>query len=119
MDVNGLLKHLGTQIVNSPYLSVMIVNRKYQIVWHNQRFADEFNGGKPIENKFCYQSSGSAAAHDGCPAQKSIQTGKTISGYMDFGDRNFFFITVPLDGELAAEVHVSLTKEADNAVSEK
>ena len=43
--LEGMLGKLGRELVNSPYLSVMILNRKYQIVWHNQKFADEFNEG--------------------------------------------------------------------------
>jgi hypothetical protein len=114
-----LLGKLGRELVNSPFLSVMIVNRKYEVVWHNQRFADEFNGGMPIEKNRCFQAAGFGKVHDDCPLQKSIRVCKSIRGFLDFGDRNFLFLTIPLDGEHAAKVHIFLPKEPDGMTEEQ
>lgn len=118
MNTEELLGKLGEKLVHSPYLSVMIINKKYEVVWHNQRFADEFNGGEPVEKQFCFQAAGFGKVHEDCPLQKSIQTGKCCKGFLDFGDRNFLFLTISLDSEHAAKVHIFLPKDADNAIVE-
>lgn len=118
MTTDELLAKLGGELADSPFLSVMIVNRKYEVVWTNRRFAEEFNEGAPIENKLCFQAAGFGRVHEDCPLQKSIRTGKCVKGFLDFGDRNFLFLTIPLDGEHAAKVHIFLPKEPDNAIVE-
>ena len=111
VDIEIMLGKLGSALVNSPYLSVMIVNKKYQIIWHNQRYADELNGGQALTGTPCFQSVGSAAVHANCPLQKSIKTGETSKGFLDFGEQNFLYLTIPLDEEHAAKVHIFLPKK--------
>jgi hypothetical protein len=118
-NIEAMLAKLGGELVNSPFLSVMIVNRKYQIVWCNQRFAEEFgHAGVLDSNMTCFNAIGSEKVHEGCPLQRSLLAGKCIKGFLDFGDRNFLFLTIPLDEEHAAKVHIFLPKEADNAMEE-
>lgn len=118
-NIEAMLAKLGGELINSPFLSVMIVNRKYQIVWRNRRFAEEFGRDGVLDNNMtCFQTIGSEKVHEDCPLQKSLRTGKCIKGFLDFGDRNFLFLTVPLDGEHAAKVHIFLPKEADNVLEE-
>jgi hypothetical protein len=119
MDLEKMLGKLGDELINSPYLSVMIVNKKYQIVWNNQRFADEFNKGNSLLGKPCFHAIGDDTVHENCPLQKSIREGSRSKGFLDFGDRNFFFLSIPLDEEHAAKVHIFLPKEPDGIVSEK
>lgn len=111
-----MLDKLGKGLVDSPFLSVMIVNRKYQIVWHNQRFADEFNGGEEITTGTCFQAIGSEKVHEDCPLQKSLRNQSQVRGYLDFGENNFLFLTIPVDEEHAAKVHIFLPKEPDGMV---
>lgn len=112
-SIETMLGKLGMALVNSPYLSVMIVNKKYQIVWHNQRFADELNGGQSLLGKPCFQSVGSKEVHAGCPLHKSILTGESSKGFLDFGEQNFLYMTIPLDEEHAAKVHIFLPKQPE------
>lgn len=114
VDMEVMLGKLGRELVNSPYLAVMISNRKYQIVWHNQKFADEFNQGSTISGVTCFQAVGSEKVHDGCPLQQTIRTGKGIMEFLDAGESNFLYMTIPLDEEHAAKVHMFLPKEAAN-----
>lgn len=108
----GLLNKLGQELINSPYLSVMILNRRYQLVWHNQRFADEFNHGQPIVDSTCWQAVGSAQVHANCPLHRTIANGRGEMEYLDVGDQNFLYLTIPLDEEHAAKVHIFLPKQA-------
>lgn len=119
MNLEDMLGKLGRELVDSPFLSVMIVNRKYQVVWHNRRFADEFNNGNRIEHNTCFQTIGSDKVHENCPLQKSIRDQVAIKGFLDFGDRNFLFLTIPVDEEHAAKVHIFLPKEPDNEMVEQ
>ncbi|MGI6359080.1 MAG: hypothetical protein ACOX2K_10405 [Bacillota bacterium] len=113
--MEALLEKLGHELVNSPYLSVMILNRKYQIIWHNQRFADEMNEGKSLVGMPCFQAVGSQKVHANCPTQQSIETGKSSMACLDQGDVNFLYMTIPLDEEHAAKVHVFLPKQQAEA----
>lgn len=106
-----LLEKLGHELVNSPYLSVMILDKKYQIVWHNQRFADEMNQGNPVVVTPCFQAVGSDKVHANCPTQQSIETGESSMACLDQGDVNFLYMTIPLDDEHAAKVHIVLPKQ--------
>lgn len=109
-----LLATLGQELVNSPYLSVMILDRDNNIVWHNQRFAKDFNQGDNLIGKKCYNVTGSDGKHNNCPLDKSLNENKRMKGYMDFGGSNFLFLTVPLDENHSAKVHMFLPKEPDN-----
>lgn len=110
-NTEAMLSKLGRALVDSPYLSVMIVNKKYQIVWHNQRFADELNDGQALIGTPCFQSVGSKEIHAGCPLHKSIMSGDSSKGFLDFGEQNFLYLTIPLDEEHAAKVHIFLPKQ--------
>ncbi len=109
-----LLTKLGNELVNSPFLSLMILDRDSRIVWHNQRFAQDFYLGDDLVGKKCYNVTGSAKEHPGCPLQASLNEGKRIKGYLDFGSSNFFYLTIPLDESHAAKLHIFLPKEPDN-----
>lgn len=110
-NIEAMLGKLGRALVDSPYLSVMIVNKKYQIVWHNQRYADELNSGQDLTGTACFQSVGSKEVHAECPLQKSIKSGECSKGFLDFGEQNFLYLTIPLDEEHAAKVHIFLPKQ--------
>ncbi len=109
-----LLGKLGMEIVNSPFLSIMILNRDNEIVWHNERFARDFDLGADLVGKKCYHVTGNESVHAFCPLDESINYGKRMKGFLDFGDTNFYFFTVPLDENHAAKIHVFLPKEPDN-----
>lgn len=111
---SAILQTLGEELVHSPFLSIMVLNDCYEVVWHNQRFADEFSAGASLLGKHCYEIVGSETAHSNCPLQESMKEGKRIKGFMDFGDRNFLFFTVPIAEKLAAKIHIFLPKEADD-----
>lgn len=111
IDISNMLEKLGSELVNSPYFSVMVVNKKYQIVWHNQRYAEELNNGKSLVGTPCFQSVGSKVVHAECPLHISIITGDSSKGFLDFGEQNFLYITIPLDEEHAAKVHIFLPKQ--------
>ncbi len=111
LDLESLQERLGWELVNSQFLSVMIVNRKHQVVWHNQKFADEFNQGQPVDSTTpCFQAAGFGQIHADCPLQESIRTGKSSMACVDAGDSNFLYISIPLDEEHAAKVHIFLPK---------
>lgn len=118
-EIEKMLDKLGSELVHSPFLSVIIVNRQYRVLWSNQRFADEMNGGQSVAGRRCFEALGSDKAHKDCPLQKSLREGKRMKGFLDFGDRNFLFLTIPLDEDHAAKVHIFLPKEADNVLEEK
>jgi len=109
-----LLNKLGKELVFSPYLSAMILDRDNNIVWHNQRFADDFKLGDNLVGMNCYHVTGSQDKHDNCPLDTSLTTGKRVKGYLDYGTNNFFYLTVPLDDNHAAKIHVFLPKQPDN-----
>lgn len=114
ISLGALQEKLGQELVNSPFLAVMIVNRKYQVVWHNQKFADDFNQGQPIADKSpCFQAGGFGQVHADCPLQESIRTGKSNMACIDAGESNFFYMCIPLDEEHAAKVHIFLPKATE------
>lgn len=114
-----LLARLGQELVNSPFLSVMILDDDNKIVWHNPRFAQDFEQGDNLVGKKCYEVTGSAKIHSNCPLELSLKEGKRVKGYLDFGSHNFFYLTIPLDAKHAAKVHVFLPKTAANKSESK
>lgn len=46
---------------------------------------------------------------------RSIQENKRIKGFLDLDNCNFFFLTIPLSDDFAANFHVFLPKIADNS----
>lgn len=117
-NLEKMMEKLGQEIISSPFLSIMIVNKKYQVVWHNQRFADEFNNGDKISERTCFQAIGSEKVHEDCPLQKTLRQGMNIKGFLDFGDKNFLFLTIPIDEEHAAKIHIFLPKEPDGIIEQ-
>jgi hypothetical protein len=113
--VEKLFEKLGKELVQSPFLSIMILDDDNNIVWHNERFAKDFEQGDNLVGKKCYNVTGSEGIHSNCPLEKSMKENKRVKGYLDFGQMNFFYLTVPLDEKHAAKIHVFLPKEADNA----
>jgi hypothetical protein len=110
--LDQLRTQLGQELVDSPFLSVMILATDYHIVWHNDRFAQDF-GAQPgsLVGRTCHSVLQSETPHDGCPLLVSLLEGKRCQGWLDFGDRLFFYLTVPLDAQHAAKVHVFLPRE--------
>jgi hypothetical protein len=106
---------LGQELVNNPYLSIMILNENYEIVWHNERFGEEMGDGADMKGQNCFKVVGSQTPHDTCPLMQTIREQKRIKGFLDFGDRNFLYMTVPLGDKLAAKIHMFLPKEVDNS----
>lgn len=114
-----ILSRLSKNILDNPFLSIMILNNKLDVVWHNERFAEEMNDGKKIENMKCFEVLGSKQAHKDCPLMKSIEKQVSTKGFLDSEDRNFFFLTIPIDENHAAKIHIFLPKQADNQIIEK
>ena len=112
--MENLLVKLGKELVKSPFLSVMILNKNNEIVWHNERFAKDFDQGPDLVGKRCFEVLGSETTHANCPLEESLNKGKRMKGFLDFGGQNFYFLTVPLDQNHAAKIHVFLPKEPDN-----
>jgi hypothetical protein len=112
--MDKLLEKLGKELLDSPFLSMMILNSTNEIVWHNQRFAKDFDQGDNLVGKKCFQVLGQETPHMDCPLAESLNNDKRMKGFLDFGEQNFFFITVPLDKEHAAKIHIFLPKEPDN-----
>lgn len=110
-DLDNALLTLGNALVHSPFLSVIIVNQKYRIVWCNQRFAEEFTGGQPVRDGLCFETIGAEKVHANCPLQTSRIEKARTKGILDFGDRDFLFLTIPLDEDHAAKVHLYIPKE--------
>ena len=109
-----LLGFLGKELIDSPFLSIMILDDTYKIVWHNEQFGQEMGNGADLRGKHCFEVTGSPSPHDNCPLMASILDKKRVQGFLDFGDNNFFFLTVPLSEGYAAKIHVFLPKEATN-----
>ena len=118
IDTGTLVARLKDSLLDSPHLAVMILARNMDIVWHNRRFGEEFAGQEPIVGKKCFRVTGSDKPHQGCPLRASSERGKHTKGCFDFGDRNFFFVTIPLGDGYAAKVHTYLPKQADGTVEE-
>jgi hypothetical protein len=114
-----LFSKLGRELVNSPFLSVMILDDDNNIVWHNERFPKDFDLGDNLVGQKCYYVTGSEGIHDNCPLAVSLNAKKRLKGFIDFGDKNFFYMTVPLDAKHAAKIHVFLPKEPDNKTETK
>ncbi|MGE5527750.1 MAG: hypothetical protein ACM3X6_01225 [Patescibacteria group bacterium] len=115
MDLEPILAALGQQLVESPALSIMIVDREMNIVWHNASYARDMGGGPDLVGMKCYAAASDVRRHAGCPTRASLFKGKTTRGLYDFGARNALVITMPLPHELAAKIHVFLPKEAGNS----
>jgi len=114
--MDELLVKLGKELVNSPYLCIMILDDENNIVWHNPRFAKDFDMGDNLVGKKCYNVTGSENIHPNCPLEISMKENKRVKGFQSFGDINFFYLTVPLDEKHAAKIHVFLPKEPDNKI---
>ena len=120
MDDNNeaLLTLFRDSFLNSPHVAVMIVDKGLNIIWHNKSFAREFKQGDNLVGKKCYQVTGVATQHQGCPTQSSLHHGKYTKCFFDFGDKNFFCLTIPLGNSCAAKIHTYLPKVAKNSVEE-
>ncbi len=112
--MDELLSKLGRELVNSPFLSVMILDDDNNIVWHNQRFAQDFEQGDDLVGKKCYEVTGNPTVHPNCPLELSLKENKRVKGYLAFDEVNFFYLTVPLDDKHSAKIHVFLPKQPDN-----
>jgi len=117
-SVDLLVSKLKDAILDSPHLAVMILDRKLDIVWHNQRFGQEFRDSMPIVGRKCFQVTGSDKPHQNCPLRASFDRGKFTQGFFDFGDRNFVFVTIPLGDGYAAKIHTYLPKDAEGRIEE-
>jgi hypothetical protein len=73
VSLEALQEKLGKELVNSPFLSVMIVNRQFEVVWHNQRFADEFNQGGESTGVPCFQAAGFGEVHANCRCRGALR----------------------------------------------
>jgi hypothetical protein len=114
-----VFQKLGKGLVENPFLSIMVLNKRYDIVWHNKRFAEEMNAGSSAVGKKCFFLLGSSKPHDDCPLMKSIKEGVNTKGFLDSDDKNFLFFTIPLGDEYAAKVHIFLPKTPDNRIEAK
>jgi len=110
MDVSDLTSKLGESLVNSPHLAVMILDKSMTIVWHNSCFKKEFKPAETIVGKKCFDITAAGKPHSNCPLKKSRTTKKQIKDCFDFGDKLFFFITIPLGNGYAAKVHTYIQK---------
>ncbi len=113
-SMEELLSKLGKELVDNPFLSMMILDENYNIVWHNASFSRDFDLGDNLVGKKCFEVTGSPTIHANCPLQKSLKEHKRIKGFLDFGDVNFLYFTVPLDEKHAAKIHIFLPKEPNN-----
>ena len=110
-DLEKLLSSLGGTLLESPVLSVMIVDQEMNIVWHNESYARDMGAGPDITGRKCYEVTSDVKVHRGCPTQLSLREGKFTRGLYDLGQRNAMVITIPLPGGLAAKVHAFLPKD--------
>jgi c-di-AMP phosphodiesterase-like protein len=117
-NISDVLDQFRDSLLNSPHVAIMVVDKGLNIVWHNQAFAHEFQKGDDLVSKKCHKVLGSEAQHKGCPTQASLYHGKYTKSFFDFGDKNFFALTIPLGNGLAAKIHTYLPKTAENTVEE-
>jgi len=117
-EVNKILASFQEAILNSPFLSIMIVDKDLNIVWHNNAFAKNFDKGDNLVGMKCYEVTGSKKQHEWCPTQISLHKRKYTKGFYDFGDKNFFVLTLPLANKHVAKLHAFLPKQVDNSVEE-
>jgi hypothetical protein len=112
-----ILERFKEAFLNSPHVAVMIVDKGLNVIWHNPTYAQEFKQDTFVGKK-CYEVLGAPAQHKSCPTQASLHRGKYTKGFFDFGDKNFFVLTIPLGNGLAAKIHTYLPKTAENTVEE-
>jgi hypothetical protein len=119
MSVNGeLYNSFCSAFLKSPHVAVMIVDQGLNVLWCNEAYNREFGGAADLVGRKCYQVLGAPARHDGCPTQASLYKNKYTKCLFDFGDKNFFCLTLPLGNGKAAKIHTYLPKTADNKVEE-
>jgi hypothetical protein len=111
-DVASLVSQLGQSMIGSPHLAVMILDKNMTVVWHNRCFKEEFKQAGALVGKKCFEITAAGKPHSGCPLKKSRTTKKQIKGCYDFGDKLFFFVTIPLGNGYAAKVHTYLPKKS-------
>jgi len=104
--------------LKSPHIAVMIVDQGLNVLWCNETYTREFGGAADLIGKKCYQVLGAPERHDGCPTQASLFKNKYTKCLFDFGDKNFFCLTLPLTLGRTAKIHTYLPKNADNKVEE-
>ena len=112
-----LVETLKQQVLDSPDLAIMILDRQMNVVWHNRRFAEEFGDMAPLAGKKCYDITKAGKPHQGCPLQISLN-GKYSKGLFDFGEKNFFFMTLPLGDGYAAKIHTYLPKQPGGVIAD-
>lgn len=116
--VDQLLEQLKSSLINSPHLAVMILDKRMTVVWHNKRFGEEFRDSGTLIGKRCFDITAAGKPHAGCPLKISQTAGKNTKGFFDFGDRLFFFLTIPLKDGYAAKVHAYLPKTDQGRIEE-
>lgn len=111
IERNGLVARLQQALLDSPDLAIMILDRTFTIVWHNRTFGEEFKEFTAIDGMKCYDATKNGKPHRGCPLAKTLQDGKHHRGMIDFGERYFHFMTLPLGDGYVAKVHTYLPKQ--------
>jgi hypothetical protein len=114
-NINELVNTLKQAVLDSPDLAIMILDAKMNVVWHNRRFGEEFAESAPLDGKKCYDITKTGKPHQGCPLRIS-QEGRYSKGMFDFGEKNFFFMTLPLGDGYAAKIHTYLPKQANGVI---
>jgi len=108
-----LLEKLGQAVLDSPVLSIMVVDREMHIVWHNRSYARDMGAaGSDLRGRKCYEVASDVKVHKGCPTQSTLREGSHTRGLYDFGEKNAVILTIPLGGGLAAKVHTFVPKDA-------
>ena len=83
-----------------------------------ETIAKNFDRGHNLISMRCYEVTGSKKQHQLCPAQNSLRKGKYTEGYYDFGDENFFVLTLPLANKYVVKPHAFFPKQFDSSVEE-
>lgn len=111
IDQSTLVARLQQAVLEAPDLAMMVLDRTFTIVWHNRAFGEEFKEFPAIDGMKCYDVTKNGKPHQGCPLARTLQDGMHHRGMIDFGERYFHFMTIPLGDGYVAKVHTYLPKQ--------
>jgi hypothetical protein len=114
MDINEIVNSSASAFIHSTLFGVVIVDKEYNIVWHNEKFANDYTAGVNVVGIKCYESLGSDIPHKICPTKATL-TNKSFSRQLLDQDNNYFVsMSFPVGNDFAAHIYTSFDKDKIN-----
>ena len=118
MGIEEILKNCSESFLKSELFGIIIIDKEYNIVWHNDKFSKEYTDGRCVVGDKCYQALGDEKPHAECPTRASLQ--KNVSTKQLIIRDNSYFVSMafPVSDGYAAHIYSAFDKGKIDVVEE-